>query len=142
MGINDRDYMRRRDPEPGATPFSNARQGVMLALCIVIGAIVIGSKIQRNLSARQPDIEEIDIKQLEAMMRPPPEPPASIKRQVDINTATAEELDTLPYVGETTAASIMTHRPYKTIDDLEKVPGISNWKIDEIRPYVMVSDPK
>jgi competence protein ComEA len=61
---------------------------------------------------------------------------------VDINTATAEELDTLPYVGESTAASIMTHRPYKTIDELDKVPGISKWKIDEIRPYVMVSDPE
>jgi hypothetical protein len=142
VGINERDYMRRRDPKPGATPFSNVRQGVMVGLCIVIGAIVIGSRIQRNQSLRQSDVEENDIRALEAMLRPPAEPPVSIKRLVDINTATAEELDTLPYVGESTAASIMTHRPYKTIDELDKVPGISKWKIDEIRPYVMVSDPE
>lgn len=142
MGINDRDYMRHRDPEPVVTPLSTRTQAVMLGLCIVIGAIGIGSALQRDVPERQTEIEEIDMKKLEEMLRPPSDPPASIKRQVDINTATAEELDTLPYVGSTTAASIMSHRPYRTIDDLGRVPGLTEWKIDEIRPFAMASGPE
>jgi competence ComEA-like helix-hairpin-helix protein len=172
MGINDRDYMRRRDSEPVTTPHKTVIQGVILGLCIVIGALVIGNKIRRNLADRQPDVEVIDMKKLESRLLPPTEPPNSvkrpvdidtattdmkelksklqplteppnsIKRKVDINSATADELDTLPYVGETTAKSIMTHRPYQTIEDLKKVPGITQRRFDEIRPYVMVGDPE
>ena len=134
--------MRRRDPEPAPTPRSTVIQGVILGLCIVMGTLVIGSKIRKNLSERQPDVEVIDIKELEAKLLPPAEPPNSIKRQVDINTATVEELDTLPYVGETTATFIITHRPYQTIEDLKKVPGITKRRFDEIRPYIMASDPE
>lgn len=48
--------------------------------------------------------------------------------QVKINSATAAELETLPGVGPVLAADIISYRekngPFKTMDDLDKVPGI------------------
>jgi competence protein ComEA len=47
---------------------------------------------------------------------------------VNINTATKEELMTLKGVGENRALEIINYRtkngPFKTVDDLQKVPGI------------------
>jgi DNA uptake protein ComE-like DNA-binding protein len=140
MGINDRDYMRRRDPEPATRQLATS-QGALLAICIVIGAVVIGNMVRRNLSERESNVEAIDTRQLEALLQTPEEPPVSIKRLVDINTATVKELDTLPYVGISTAMSIMNHRPYQSLDDLDRVPGIAKWKIYEIRPFATVGGP-
>jgi len=47
---------------------------------------------------------------------------------VDINTATAAELETLPRVGPVTAQDIVEYReangPFETIEELQEVPGI------------------
>lgn len=49
-------------------------------------------------------------------------------RPVDLNTATAAELQTLPGIGPALAARIVAHRsangPIHSAEDLEKVPGI------------------
>jgi competence protein ComEA len=59
---------------------------------------------------------------------------------IDINTAGAAELETLPGIGPATAAAIVEHRaehgPYATVDDLEAVPGIGPAKIEAIRDHV------
>ncbi len=61
---------------------------------------------------------------------------------VDVNRATAEELDTLPGIGPTTAAAIVDHReengPFASVDDLESVRGIGPAKLDAIRDLVSV----
>lgn len=48
--------------------------------------------------------------------------------QVNINTATAAELETLPRIGPTTAQRILEYReangPFATIEDIQNVPGI------------------
>jgi competence protein ComEA len=47
---------------------------------------------------------------------------------VDINTATAKELETLPGVGEVTAQRIIAYReangPFQTIEDIQNVSGV------------------
>jgi competence protein ComEA len=61
---------------------------------------------------------------------------------LDLNTATAEELDTLPGVGPTTAAAILEHRstngPFASVDELLDVTGIGEAKLEQLRPLVTV----
>jgi competence protein ComEA len=61
---------------------------------------------------------------------------------VDLNLATAEELDTLPGVGPATAAAILEHRsthgPFTSVEDLLDVPGIGEAKLEQLRDLVTV----
>ena len=60
--------------------------------------------------------------------------------KININTATAIELDVLPGVGEVTADRIIAFReqngPYRSVDDLIHVQGISDRMIDSFRDLV------
>jgi competence protein ComEA len=59
---------------------------------------------------------------------------------LDINTATAEQLDALPGVGPSTAAKIVAERekngPFKSVEDLSRVPGIGPKKVDALKDLV------
>ena len=61
---------------------------------------------------------------------------------VNVNTATADQLDVLPGVGPTTAAAIVAHReqhgPFLTIDQLGDVHGIGPAKLEALRGLVTV----
>ena len=61
---------------------------------------------------------------------------------VDVNTATVEELDAIPYVSSTVAEAIIAHRPYASHEDLLKVPGIKERMLERIRPYTSVEPTK
>ena len=56
---------------------------------------------------------------------------------VDLNTATAEQLDTLPGVGPATAEAILSYRtehgPFTSVDELLDVRGIGDAKLAELR---------
>jgi competence protein ComEA len=62
---------------------------------------------------------------------------------VDLNRATAEQLDTLPGVGPATAAAILAYReesgPFRSVDDLIEVHGIGDAKLEALRDLVVVS---
>lgn len=61
---------------------------------------------------------------------------------VNVNTATATELEALPGVGPATAAAIVDDRtrngPFASVDDLERVPGIGPSKLAALREQVTV----
>jgi len=61
---------------------------------------------------------------------------------VPLNTATAEELDTLPGIGPQTARAIVEFREQKgkfsTPDDLLQVPGIGPRKLAVLLPHIIV----
>lgn len=59
---------------------------------------------------------------------------------VNINTATAEELDTLPGIGPVLAERIVAYReengPFQTEEDLLQVSGIGEAKLEELRGQI------
>ena len=61
---------------------------------------------------------------------------------IDINTATADELQALPSIGVTRAQDIVTYReangPYQRIDDILSVPGIGPVIFERIAPFITV----
>ena len=61
---------------------------------------------------------------------------------INVNTATADQLDVLPGVGPTTAAAIVAYReqhgPFQTIDQLGDVHGIGPAKLEALRGLVTV----
>jgi comEA protein len=73
--------------------------------------------------------------------QPPAEP-------IDLNAATAQELQELPGVGPQMAKAIVDFRkksgPFRRIEDLLAIKGITKQRLEKIRPYVKIStsDPK
>lgn len=61
---------------------------------------------------------------------------------VNINTATLEQLDSLPGVGEATANKIITYREenggFKSIEDLKNVKGIGDKKFEDMKDSICV----
>lgn len=77
---------------------------------------------------------------LPAAARPDKQPPA---KPVDLNVANVKELEQLPGVGAVTAQRIIDLRQksgrFKRVEDLLAVRGISQKKLEAMRPYVTVS---
>ncbi len=67
--------------------------------------------------------------------------PVIAAEKININTATVEELETLPRIGAKTAAAIVEYRkahPFKTVDGLTEVKGIGEKTLEKLRPLVTV----
>ena len=60
---------------------------------------------------------------------------------VNINTASVDELKSLPGIGEVTAKAIADYRknePFKSIEDIKNVTGIGDSKFNRIKDYICV----
>ncbi len=61
---------------------------------------------------------------------------------IDINSADAAQLETLPGIGPVLAQRVIDTRnangPFKTVEDLALVPGVSRKLVEELRPLVTV----
>lgn len=59
---------------------------------------------------------------------------------LNVNTATAEELERLPRIGPVLARRIIeyreTHGPFRRIEELEAVPGIGPKTLEELAPLI------
>ena len=63
---------------------------------------------------------------------------------IDINTASAQELESLPAIGPVTAQAIVDHRtangPFRSVEDLEDVKGIGPSTLDKIRDLITAGE--
>jgi competence protein ComEA len=113
------------------------------------GGVTSGADLNAiNLARKLTDGEQIRVP-APGDPAPPPDaasPPGSSgatpSAPLDLNTATAEQLDTLPGVGEVTAGRIVTYRsahPFTTVDELLEVPGIGQRRFEQLKDLVTVT---
>ena len=64
-------------------------------------------------------------------------------QKVNINTATAEQLQTLPGIGQAKANAIVAYREnngnFSSIEDLRKVPGIKEGVFGQVQSLICVN---
>lgn len=103
-----------------------------------------------NLAAKVVDSQQIDVPRVGEPATASPSSGATgpcgvsggATAPIDLNTATPEQLETLPGVGPATATAIVAHRdahgPFRRVDDLDEVRGIGPARMEQLRPLVSV----
>jgi competence protein ComEA len=104
-----------------------------------------------NLAERVTDGAEIRVPRLGESTPPPAHHARSRKTPhrtlpataIDLNSADAGALSSLPGIGETLAARIVEYRglngPFSSLDELADVAGMTQRRIDAIAPYLRVN---
>ena len=64
----------------------------------------------------------------------------ALYKKIDINQASAQQFEALPYIGKVTAERIVTYRSqvgrFQTLDQLKDVKGIGEVSYHRILPYL------
>lgn len=138
-------YITGAVPRPGvyALP-KNAR--VQDAISAAGGFLAEAEKSQINLAALLEDGQKLDIPYVEGaspvLGTPVPEIVTSTTELIDINVASAGELETLPGIGPTTAQKIIDYReangPFLSTEDIINVPGIGPGTYERIKDLITV----
>ena len=118
--------------------------GMLVLVTSVFAAFTAGFFVGRHLNrapvrisqpaVQKEDTPEIPIKQETAAEA---EVPVEIAPQVvNINTATVQDFENLPGIGPVMAQRIVDYRnehgPFKTVEELTKVKGIGESKLEEL----------
>lgn len=97
-----------------------------------------------NLAAPIADGEQVVVPRRGAAGAPAATPPAagsSPAAPLDLNTATAEQLDSLPGIGPVTAQKILDYRQehgaFHSLAELEGVPGIGPGRLSQLKGLVI-----
>ena len=118
MGLRDRDYMNERPRDSGGAPTSGNATNWLIVAAVAIPLAIGAFKLYQHVRAEMK--------------------PGEGDLVVNINTATEQELQTIPKIGPAIAREIVRGRPYEKVEDLERVPGIGRYTLNAIRPYVKV----
>jgi competence protein ComEA len=110
------------------------------------GGVTAGADLDAvNLARKLVDGEQIRVAARGEHPTPPPGAPdqgATVPGAlVDLNSASAEQLDALPGVGQVTAARIIAYRqahPFRSVEELRQVDGIGDRRFAQLEDLVTV----
>ena len=133
--------------EPGV--YTLPEDGRVGQLIEMAGGVTAGADLGRvNLARRLADGEQVVIPAVGMVPSVTGSPvagddaPEEASGLLNVNTASAAELETLPGIGEVLAGRIVAHRevngPYLRVEDLTEVEGISEGVLDELRDLITV----
>jgi DNA uptake protein ComE-like DNA-binding protein len=129
MGLQDRDYMRRRQREPRAVltarvaPDRADRTSDWRTRLLVVGCVVAVAGVALWLLRGGAPRVQLST-------------PAQESRLVNINSATQAQLETVPGIGPALAGRIIAGRPYRSVDELVRISGIGERTLASMRPFM------
>ena len=117
---------------------------VMLVLTFGFVMLALGFYIGRNSGVtiiyEQPAAQEAPQQQTQVVT----EEPAAVREKININTADAVMLESLPGIGPVLAERIVEYRqtygPFRTIDQIKDVSGIGDATFAELEPWITVGE--
>jgi competence protein ComEA len=109
-------------------------------LASVAAAWLGGSSVSRAQPAPHPHAQSAPASRpSSAAAAAPSRGDAAAEGVVNLNEATADELERLPGIGPAKARAIVEHRhghPFHRVDELTKVKGIGRKTFSKLRPYL------
>ena len=132
-------------PRPGVYALPQGAR-IQDAISAAGGFLAEAEKSQINLAALLEDGEKLDIPFIEGaspiLATPGPTIEAVSTELININTASAEELDSLPGIGATLAQRIIEYReqngPFINPEDIINVPGIGSGNYERFKDMITV----
>ena len=98
------------------------------AVLLVLAAVIVCGSVINTFLKKNPRVDQSISS------------PQRFVFKTNINTASFDELVRVPYIGEKSAQAVITYRrdkgKFRTLDDLNKVPGIFWKNYVKMRPYL------
>jgi comEA protein len=110
---------------------------IMIAMTLVFTAFTVGFILGRNADHNR---VSISVSHAPKQTDPPQATTPTELTPIDINTATVQQLSSLPGIGQVLAQRIISYRtangPFESLADLTKVEGVGEKKLEAILEYI------
>ncbi len=120
----------------------NARIPILVLLTCIFAAFTVGLFAGRNLNRTPVQIRQLPAVTTAATHAPQEETAPTEPAIININTATSEQLQTLPGIGPVLADRIIAYREkngtFESVGELMNVSGIGEKKLEAIWDFVTI----